>query len=118
MAKFNLEIEQHRHNYQVKLWLWEEGNGEDIYYTINNEGDGLIANSVKSTDPILHDHLKPLIVLPRAIANVFIKLVAEHANSNGINTENESILKGKLDAKEEHLSDLRKIIFTTLNVKE
>jgi hypothetical protein len=118
MGKFNLEIEKSRTSYDVKFWLWEEANGADIFYTFNTETNSLWGQSVNKTNTVLPNELRPFLVLPLSIANEFIKLMAEHANNQGITTENESKLIGKLAAKEEHLADFKKILFHTLKLKD
>lgn len=53
--------------------------------------------------------IKPLIELPRMIFNLLMPELIKQGNEMGIRTENENHLKGKLEATEHHLTDMKAI---------
>lgn len=59
-------------------------------------------DSVCSIEPIY-----PLLEMPSELANIFLKAVGDYNSGKGNVTENENKLKGKLEATEKHLEDLR-----------
>lgn len=68
--------------------------------------DGLLCDfmpqEAEAVEPI-----EPLIEMPEQMADEFIKAVVDYASEAGIKTENENLLKGKLQATEKHLEDMR-----------
>ncbi len=61
---------------------------------------------------------KPLLKLPRELANTFIRDVVKYAKHKNIQTEDENLLKGKLESTQEHLKDMQKITKHLLKIKE
>lgn len=60
----------------------------------------------------------PTFVIPYQKANEFMKAMADEIISKGIGTEAEEGLRGRLEAKEAHLQDLRTLIFDKLLIKD
>ena len=57
---------------------------------------------------------KPLLRVNYFMFNAFLKAFVDYANNVNIVTENENLLKGKLEATEKHLEDMREIAKTLL----
>lgn len=58
---------------------------------------------------------KPLLRVNYFMFNAFLKAFADYANNVNIVTENENLLKGKLEATEKHLEDMREMAKNMLN---
>jgi len=97
-----------------KIFLWEEGHRFDIYYSLK---DGqLVAReiSIDSCQP-LGEPLDPFLVLPYQVADSFIRLIVENCTRQGIHTEKESKLEGRLEATRAHLADMQDIVKHLMN---
>lgn len=96
-------IEKSWSHHNVKFFAKVEMNGGEGFLT--QKGRHIAFHQIDPMDP--SQPFEPLLELPRGIAQDFIKAIVKEANNQGIQTENESALKGKLEATEKHLSDLR-----------
>lgn len=74
----------------------------------------LIAQELNPLNPITQE-IFPLLEMGDYTAKEFIKAVVDYASNEGIKTENENLLKGKLEATEKHLEDLRRQFDLLLN---
>lgn len=55
--------------------------------------------------------IKPLVVCPIDLAMDIAKGFIEYGNSQGFKNGSETFAKGKLEATEKHLADMRKLVF-------
>jgi hypothetical protein len=85
----------------------------DIFFGYDN-GDLVEYQVGKNEKP--SQKMKPFLSLPAHFATDFIRAMATEANRAGVNTENESQLKGRLEATEMHLQDLQKITKKLLKI--
>lgn len=91
--------------YETTFWLHSERNGKrDV---ISYDGTNTVATTI--SEGCSTENHKPLLRLPKPIADELIELIAKYAQQSGIATESESETKGKLIATEIHLSDMREI---------
>lgn len=114
MNNLRLYVEHDRCSNQVKFWLQSEFNDELVNYSVS-ELNYLTQTRVSIIDGTCHD-LKPLMIVPGSLAEDLLKVFAEVANSKGIKTENENLLKGKLEAATYHLEDMRIIVNKLLKI--
>lgn len=105
MNEIKLYIERPFDSYSVKIWMISEDNRGSIFYNLEN---GEITESLIEHGK-LATGLKPFLELPRRYAELFLKGISDYNSSMGIITENENLLKGKLQATELHLTDMREI---------
>ncbi|NDV81310.1 hypothetical protein [Bacteroides sp. 51] len=67
-------------------------------------------NIVESpADGSINQEIKPFLTIPGGYATHILKALSDASKGIGISTENENLLKGKLQATETHLSDMREI---------
>lgn len=91
--------------YETTFWLHSERNGKrDV---ISYDGTNMVLTTI--SEGCSTENHKPLLRLPKPIADELIELIARYAQQSGIATESESETRGKLMATELHLSDMRKI---------
>lgn len=92
----------------AKVYIWRRV-GDQVNY-LNNDEKGLIATSVKYSDGFDLD-IKPFMIgqLPTIMA--IVRGFLAYANSEGLKSGDETFAKGKLEATEKHLEDMRKIVF-------
>lgn len=57
------------------------------------------------------DYVKPAFRVPENILREILTAFAEAAQDRGIEKRSESFVKGKLDATEKHLEDMRTLVF-------
>jgi hypothetical protein len=76
-------------------------------YIIGQKDGKLYQQEINEMNAASVEPLVPLLKMNRAFAEDFLKAVADYSSSVGIKTENENLLKGKLQATEKHLEDLR-----------
>lgn len=76
----------------------------DIIGRINGE----LAVQHYNPNGIYEDNMDPFLEMNTDMAEKFFKAVGDFNSRRGIVNENENLLKGKLQATEKHLEDLRK----------
>lgn len=87
------------------FYLRDKKNGQTVIYGYDGE---CLIEQLPSQDGTANN-FKPLFVVPNIYKDAIIKaFISEGANQN-LRTENENLLKGKLQATELHLSDMREI---------
>jgi hypothetical protein len=77
--------------------------------------DGRLIEQQLNPMNAIDEPLFPLLEMGDYMAKEFIKSVVDYASGEGIKTENENLLKGKLEATERHLEDLRRQFDLLLN---
>jgi hypothetical protein len=75
-------------------------NGYEYLHTVD---DKLISINIPENECAPEDTVKPILTMPSNLFNQFVKEIAIFASNNNIKTENENLLKGKLQATENHL---------------
>ena len=83
-------------------------DGSSYIYLENGK---LIEKTIDSSMVNTPDKYKPLIELPRQIFDEVVKEFKKYAENNGLNYEEENKTRGKLEATEKHLQDMRDIVF-------
>lgn len=87
-------------NSRVYIYL-KEGNTFWGY-----DGSNLIEYKAKPYE-FPSEEILPFLIIPVHFASIILKALAEAAKKNGISTENENRLKGKMEAIKDHLVDMR-----------
>lgn len=59
--------------------------------------------------------IKPLLTIPLGMKEFIIKAFINEGAKQNLRTENENLLKGKLEATELHLEDMRHFFFKEIN---
>ena len=109
----------------IKLYVNEDfaGNKCDIYLRKKLQGESIFygydgKNLIEKIIPDNEFHNVPsLLTIPYWMKDVLIREFTQIANKNGVNTENENLLQGKIKAMEVHLSDMREISKKLLDSK-
>ena len=91
--------------YSVSMYLRMRDGSKT--YIIGQKDGKLFHQEINEMNAGSAEPLVPLLEMNRAFAEDFLKAVADYSSSVGIKTENENLLKGKLQATEKHLEDLR-----------
>lgn len=78
-------------------------------------GQGLIEQIYPATGE--HVEILPLLQIPMLMKDDLIKAFVSQGAKSNLRTENENLLKGKLEAVEFHLSDMRDIAQKLLEYK-
>ena len=97
-------IEKHYQRNQVEIYIKEERGRDDTY--VHYDGNKIILITVDPADPNIQG-IKPFMVLPMNYFHAILTAFSKEGKKMGISTENENLLKGKLEATELHLSDMR-----------
>lgn len=100
----------------VKLWLWSKEGSNTCYYNFDNEGRLQQQTRDMSKAISLDDQPQPFLTLPYPFFNEFAQDLVNLLASEGIKTNNDHKLEGKLEATEKHLDDLHKIVFKQLKI--
>lgn len=89
------------------------------HYVLVGQKDGQLAEVVVeglTANPL---DIQPLLKLPSHLADFFIKGVVEYAKkTNTLPREDENLLKGKLEATQGHLQDMKNITFKLLKIND
>ncbi len=80
-----------------------------INYYMTVEKGGVAMNQFKR-DEGAAVNVKPLLTLPEMEAREFIAAMADVARDEGIEVKSETFVKGKLEATESHLKDMRTLL--------
>ena len=116
MKTFNnlkIFIEKRYQDGQTYIWLREERPSEIINISYN--GENLTLTSMKY-DEQAPKEVKPFIKLSSHMARHIFKAMADYTSKEGIKTTDENLLKGKMEATEKHLEDMREFSRELLNV--
>ena len=90
---------------EVEIWACEETkDGRAFISSVDGKTVRTLANV---NDCINREEIKPLLVMPNILFDKFLIEMSKHSQKIGVNTENENLLKGKLEATEAHLKDLQ-----------
>lgn len=103
--KIKIQVNRRPGTFNVDIILYSKNRNNIFYYTVGEHGE-LNANLyVEGQDPF-----KPTITLPENEYRNLLQAFAEEAKGQGIETH-ESYVKGKLEATEAHLEDMRTLLF-------
>lgn len=99
-------IEKNYSRNEAKIWLIESDGY--IKRVFGYDGKNIVIHTINNHE-MLRSDMKPLLRVPIVMLSSILKCFGDEAERSGINTENENLLKGKLEATQEHLSDMREI---------
>ena len=100
----------------VEIYLREQKGGVDTYFSI--EGDSIQATNIPYSELCVEPNvIKPLLKVPAHFYRELLKAFAKEAKQSNVETEDENHLKGKLEAKEDHLQDLKMITKKLLKIE-
>lgn len=88
-----LYIEKDFQQQRVKFWLVKDKEHPKVYL---GHDKGVLTEYIQSTFSPIDMDVKPFLELEYSLADDFIKLIAEYANSNNIKTEQRSFIEGEL----------------------
>jgi len=97
-------IERHFETNKTKIFAREERGGVDVFYSYS-DGKLIEQEIIRPNSEIVN--IKPLLELPDNMVHSVISAFTNEGHKLNIRTENENHLKGKLEATETHLSDMR-----------
>lgn len=106
----NKNIQENR----ADIYLIEKVGNREAF--IGYDGEFLVRTDIDPFFP-LSDKVKPLLRVSLTLLPDLLKAFGDQTHKEGINTENENLLKGKLQATESHLSDMREITKHLLKIK-
>ena len=108
MREWILQIERDVANHTLSIYFGYED--QDGLRLIMPEG-ATVERLVPEGVPIFgNDEYRPIISLPRRLAEPFLKEMARAISGMGVRTEAESKLEGELSATKRHLEDLRTLL--------
>ncbi len=113
-----IHIEESFDTYNKKVWVIEKSHGKTIYYNIGEDGLVTQTELLHTSDIKASEQMKPFMIMPMGFGEEFIKTFVKAAAFNGIKTENENKLQGRMEAMEEHLGDMRAIVFNRLKIEK
>lgn len=91
---------------QIEIWVFDYKGHEGFNITIDENGF-LKSEPIPELQRLDDGKYKPFISMPRFFAEQLFKQIVDYRTGQGIKTENENLLQGKLSATESHLSDMR-----------
>jgi hypothetical protein len=105
MSEIKIYIDKMWSSNSIQIWVIRHENNGDVFINIK---DGELFET-RCAPGELKVELKPFLELPWRFGDEFMKAISDFNSQNGIITENENLLKGKLQATELHLSDMREL---------
>lgn len=108
----NIEVHQKPTSRFVEIFIWEERGDKDVFYTFD-KGD-IIAQTRERTMAFMDKDILPTFKMPSIMYRPFLEVMAKEAQNQGVATEREDHLKGKVDALQNHLADLQKMVVPML----
>lgn len=114
-----IHIEDDYSMYAKKVWVIEKASGEIIHYNIDNKGNLIETRISNSEAPVFNDkRIRPFMIMPAQFGEAFLLAFTKALTDQGIRTENEHTLEGKLKAMDKHLEDMRMIAFKGLKIEK
>lgn len=80
------------------------------YFTFTEKGE-MIATQFEHKEGISNNDIKPAFRIDERNLREMLAEFAELAHSRGIENKSETFTKGKLEATQAHLSDMRRLVF-------
>lgn len=108
----NIEVHQKPASRYVEIYVWEPRGNLDVFYAFD-KGE-LIAQEREQNMVFMDEELIPTMRMPVNIYRPLLEALAKEAQKQGVATEREDHLKGKLDAMQNHLTDLQKMVMPML----
>ena len=105
MNETKIYIDKMRPSNSIQIWVVRHESNGDVFINIKNEE--LFETQVSPGE--LKTELKPFLELPWRFGHELLLAISNFNSQNGLITENENMLKGKLQATELHLTDMREI---------
>jgi hypothetical protein len=91
----------------VRVYLMDKQGERRVYFSQGKgEMTSVISQTIESGDFSIKK-IEPILDLPADLFDQLSKGIAKYLSQQGINTQNEDLLNGKLEATEKHLGDLR-----------
>lgn len=82
------------------------------FLNFKETGEAVETERVNNSEMKLDD-IAPTMILPQNRLNEILQAFTEAVRERGFGYENESTAKGKLEATEKHLEDMRRLVFET-----
>lgn len=103
-----MEIQVHRNprGRHVEIYIFENRGRFDVFYTFHN---GVIVEQEIEQSNLWPEDIHPTMKIPEAIYVPLLEQLSKEASKQGVSTETENHLKGKLEATKEHLADMKNI---------
>lgn len=108
-----LYVENSFQHHVVNLYLSDRQNGRGKVFINIDKETGSISYTPIEHGIAMRGEVKPFLTMAQDFWTELLPLLTAEASKKGIQTENENLLKGKLEATEKHLADMQKA-FTTL----
>lgn len=94
----------------LKVWIYEITENHIAFFKVQSDGSFIATREEKI--PGVAKNLPPATFqIDHQYAGELFKALADEINKFGIGTETEAGLRGKIEAKEQHLQDMRKLVF-------
>lgn len=97
-----LIIEEDYRKLECRIYAREQRGSQVVI--IGYDGESLVEYTL---GPELIPDIKPLLTIPIMMKENLLKAFTQEASKINLNTENENLLRGKLEATELHLKDMR-----------
>lgn len=81
------------------------------FYNFDDKGNIVVTHKVYDHGVSHMEDIKPTMTLPEYLLRSFIAGFANKAKQEGIKNNDDSFVKGKLEAVSEHLKDMRALVF-------
>lgn len=98
-----LIIQDYYERMQCKIYIREQRGSRTVM--IGYDGENLVEQMLPETPEAID--IKPLLTIPFFMKDALIKAFVSEGAKQNLRTDNENMLKGKLEATELHLKDMR-----------
>ena len=105
MNETKIYIDKMRNSNSIQIWVIRHECNCDVF--INIKDDELFETNIPHGELKSKGELKPFLELPWRFGHELLMAISAFNSQNGIITENENLIKGKLIATELHLADIR-----------
>lgn len=114
MSEIEIRVQDDWMRNRVKVFAIEHSSVKPKW--LHFDGEKIIQQETKDDGTI--EEIKPLFECNPHLFQLLIQSLTEEGNKRGIKTENENLLKGKLEATEHHLKDLQQISKKLLKISD
>ncbi len=115
METLKIHVQKDWGSMTVCIWAIDNSSSTKSYNLNYDPKKGITRTEIAELAPLRS--AEPLLRLPDRFADILFKAIAEHLSEQGIRTDNDHKIQGKLEAKSDHLKDLQMIVKKVLKIE-